>query len=109
MLLVFFDRLQRILPFASTVAEEIVCEDTEVLEKIILQVFDVMQRVAKFSCGYTRRGRFGRRPPFPELENADDCSENGRWIRAFEGKGSDRRNEWRVDQDRRGLYASSEC
>ena len=60
----FFDRLQRILPFADTVVEEIVCEDTGVLEGIILQLFDVMQRVANFSCGYIKRGRFGRQPSF---------------------------------------------
>src|SRR5258707_9500505 len=102
MLFGFFDRLQRILPFASTVVDEIVCEDTEVLEEIILQLFDVMQRVAKFSCGYVKRGRFGRRPSPPGLANADDgnCSENGRWARVFERKGSDRRNGRRVDQDR---------
>jgi len=54
------DRLQRILFFADKVADEIVYEETEVLEKTIPRMFEVMQRVAKFSCDYVRRGRFGR-------------------------------------------------
>jgi len=55
-----FDRLQRILFFADKVADEIVCEETEILEKTILRMFKVMQMVAKFSCDYVKRGRFGR-------------------------------------------------
>jgi len=43
-----FDRLQRILPFADKVADEIVFEETEILEKTIPRMFEVMQTVAKF-------------------------------------------------------------
>ena len=50
------DRLQRVLPLANNVADEVVCEETEILEKVIPQMFEVMQRVAKFSCDYVRRG-----------------------------------------------------
>ena len=42
---------------ANKVADEIVCEETDVLEKIIPQMFEVMHRVAKFSCDYVRHGR----------------------------------------------------
>jgi len=55
----FFDRLQRILPLASRVAEDIVCEDMEALEKITPQMFEVMQKVAKYSREYVKRGCFG--------------------------------------------------
>ena len=51
------DRLQRILPLADKVADEIVCKETEILERIIPQMFEVMQRVAKFSCDYVKRGK----------------------------------------------------
>ena len=51
------DRLQRILPMANKVADEIVCEETEVLEKTIPRMFRVMQKVAAFSCDYVKRGR----------------------------------------------------
>ena len=51
------DRLQRILPLADRVADEVVCEDTEMLEKVIQRMFEVMDRVARFSCEYVRRGR----------------------------------------------------
>ena len=51
------DQLQRILPVADKVADEIVCEETEILEKIIPRMFEVMQRVAKFSCDYVKHGR----------------------------------------------------
>ena len=50
------DRLQRILPLADKVADEIVCKETEILERIIPRMFEVMQRVAKFSCDYVKRG-----------------------------------------------------
>ena len=53
------ERLRRILPFADKVADEIVCEETDLLEEIIPRTFERMQWVAKFCCGYVKRGRFG--------------------------------------------------
>ena len=66
------DRLQRISLFADKVADEIVYEETEILEKTIPRMFKVMQNVAMCSCDYVKRGRFGRRSSFLNLENADD-------------------------------------
>ena len=54
------DRLQRILVFADKVANDIVGEETEILEKTITEMFEVMQKVANFSCEYVKRGRFSR-------------------------------------------------
>ena len=54
------DRLQRMFPLADKVADEIVCEETDILEKTIPRMFEVMQTVAKFACDYVKRGRFGR-------------------------------------------------
>ena len=51
------DRLQRILVFADKVADEIVCKETELLEKIIPRMFEVMQTVARVSCDYVKRGK----------------------------------------------------
>ena len=51
------DQLRRILLFADDVADEVVCEETESLEKVIWRLFKVMDRVARFSCEYVRRGR----------------------------------------------------
>ena len=53
-----FDRLKRILPLADKVADEVVCEETDILEKVIPRMFEVMHRVAKFACDYVRRGRW---------------------------------------------------
>ena len=53
------DRLQRILFFADKVANGISDEETEVLKKTISQMFKVMETVAKYSCDYVKRGRFG--------------------------------------------------
>ena len=50
------DRLQRILPLAKKVADEIVSEETEILKELIPRMFEVMHRVAKFSCDYVKRG-----------------------------------------------------
>ena len=57
------DRLQRILLFADKVADEIVGEETDILEKTIPRMFKVMETVSKYSCGYVKRGRFGKRSP----------------------------------------------
>jgi len=89
-----YDRLNRILLFADKVAEEIVCDETELLEKTIPRMFEVMQMVARFSCDYVKRGRFGRQLPSLDLANADDCRENDGWIGP---PGDDRRNGRRVD------------
>ena len=54
-----FDRLQRIEPLVNKATDEIVCEETDILEEIIPRMFKVMQRVAEYSCGCVRRGRLG--------------------------------------------------
>jgi hypothetical protein len=77
--LCIFDRLQRILDFADKVAEEIVGEETEILEKTIPRMFEVMQMVAKFSCNYVKRGRFGGQSSFMDLESADNRRVKGGW------------------------------
>ena len=58
--------MKRILPFADIVAEEIVCKETDLLEKVMPRMFEVMYRVAKASCDYVKHGRrlcfgFGKR------------------------------------------------
>src|SRR5258706_12348541 len=55
------DQLQRILPLADKVANDIVCEETEILEKIMPRMFGVMQRIAKSLCDYVKRGHLSRR------------------------------------------------
>ena len=73
------DRLQRITFFADKVADEIIYEETTILEKTIPRMFAVMQRVAKFSCDYVRRGRFGRQSPGLGCAVTDDYREDVRW------------------------------
>ena len=46
------DRLQCISFFANKVTDEIIYEETEILEKTIPRLFEVMQRVVKFTCEY---------------------------------------------------------
>ena len=50
------DRVQRILPLAKQVADEIVSDETEVLKELIPRMFEVMHRDAKLSCDYVKRG-----------------------------------------------------
>ena len=52
------NRLQRILPLAKKVADEIVSDETEILKELIPRMFGVMHRVAKLSCDYVKRGRW---------------------------------------------------
>jgi len=54
------DQLQRVLPLADKVADEIVSEETEILDKILPRMFEVMHTIAKFLCEYVKRGRFSR-------------------------------------------------
>jgi hypothetical protein len=56
------DRLQRVLPLADKVADEIVSEEAEILYKIIPRMFEVMKKIAIFLCEYVKRGRFSRLP-----------------------------------------------
>ena len=65
------DRLQRILLFADKVADEIVCKETDVLEKIIPRMFEVMHTVARVSCDYVKRGKRSR---LDLVNNADNFS-----------------------------------
>jgi len=58
------ERLQRILPLADKVADEILCGETGTLEKIIPRMFEVMHTTLKISCDYVRRGRFGKQLAF---------------------------------------------
>ena len=81
--------MQRILLFADKVADEIVSEETEILEKTIPRMFEVMQTVAKFSCEYVKRGRFGRQSSFLDWARANDRRENDGWSGP---PGDDRRN-----------------
>ena len=53
---VLFDRVQRILPLAKKVANEIISDETEILKELIPRMFEVMLRVAKLSCDYVKRG-----------------------------------------------------
>ncbi len=89
------DRLQRILIFADKVADEVVYKETEILEKTIPRMFQVMEKVAKCSCDYVKRGRFGRQSAFLKLAIADDRREDVEWPRP---PGEDRRNGERVNQ-----------
>jgi len=73
------DRLKRISFFANEVVDEIVYEETEILEKTIPQMSKVMQKVAGFSCDYVRRGRFGKRSPGLDIVVADDRREDVGW------------------------------
>jgi len=54
------DRLKRVSPLAEKVVDEIVSEETDILGEIMLRMFKVMQEIAKFLCGYVKRGRFSR-------------------------------------------------
>ena len=58
------DRVQRILPLATKVADEIVSEEREILKELIPRMFDVMNRAAKLSCDYVKRGGWSRTPWF---------------------------------------------
>ena len=38
--------------------EEIVCEETDLLETIVPRMFEVMYRAAKISCNYVKHGKW---------------------------------------------------
>jgi len=57
---ILLDQLQRVSPLADKVADEIVSEETDILDKIVPRMFEAMQTIAKFLCEYVRHGRFSR-------------------------------------------------
>jgi len=74
------DWLQHISFFANKVADGIVYEETEILEKTIPRMFGVMQKVAEYLCDYVRCGRFGRQSPGLDCAVADDRREDVAWV-----------------------------
>jgi hypothetical protein len=80
---ILLDQLQRILPLADKVADEIVSEETEVLDKIMPRMFEVMQRIAEFLCDYVKRGRFSRLSSSLDSANTDDRSQREQERRSF--------------------------
>jgi hypothetical protein len=58
------DQLQRVSPLAEKVADEIISEETDILDEIMPRMFEVMQDIAKYLCDYVKRGRFSRLPLF---------------------------------------------
>ena len=58
-----FDQLQRIEPLVKRATDDMVCEETDILEKILPRMFKVMRRVAEYSCDYVKRGRLGEHRP----------------------------------------------
>ena len=99
------DRLQRILVFADKVANDIVGEETEILEKTIPEMFEVMQKVANFSCDYVKHGRFSGLSPLRNLSSADDSRENDGWVSP---PGEDRGDGERAGPGDRRFRACSE-
>ena len=88
--LALLDRLQRILPLGRKVADDVVCEETEILEKVIQRMFEVMRVVAKISCDYVKGSSH-----VLDLASTDEHSENGWWTGLPR---EDRRNGQRADQ-----------
>lgn len=54
-----FDRMQRILPLADKVVDEIVYEEMEIFGKVVPRMFEVMQSTVKLLCDNVKLGRFG--------------------------------------------------
>ena len=84
--------------------DKFVYEETEIVEKIIPRMFEVMEKVAKFSCDYIKRGRFGRQSSFLDLAGAE-CSEHSGWAGQLR---DDRGDGERVDQGHQRLQLCNE-
>ena len=63
------EHLQHILPLTEKVANENLCEEADVLGKMMSQMFEVMQKIAIFLCEYVKHGSLSRRSLFwiPQL------------------------------------------
>ena len=88
-----FNRLQRILPLVDKVEDDIACEGTGILEKIVPRMFEVMRATVKFSCDYVKRGRFGKNTAVLYLADADDRREDERRAGPCKRQGNGRENE----------------
>ena len=72
-----FERLQRIFVLADEVVDELVREETEILEKTTQRTLEVMERVAKFSCDYVQSRRGGKQSSFLDLASAECNATSG--------------------------------
>jgi hypothetical protein len=90
------DRLQRILSLADEAVDEIVYEKAKNLEKTIERMFEVMYRVARFSCDYVKHGIWSYH--LLDLASADGRSENAGRVDLH---GNNRRNGQRIDEGHR--------
>ena len=55
-----FNQLKRVLSPMDVAKDAVVLENTDVFKEHIPRMFEVMQKVAKYSCDYVRCGRLGR-------------------------------------------------
>jgi hypothetical protein len=53
-------RLQRVSPLSGKTVDEIVTEETDILDKIMPRMCEVMQKIAVFLSDYVKRGSFSR-------------------------------------------------
>ena len=51
------DRLQRIMPLAKKVADEVVSDERDILKELIPRMFGIMHRCAKLACDYVKHGK----------------------------------------------------
>jgi hypothetical protein len=99
------DRLQRILFFADKVADDIVGEETEILEKTIPEMFEVMQKVATLRASMSSVGVSVGNPLFWICQVLMIAE---RMVGGLVRLGEDRRNGQRAGQGDRRIRACSE-
>jgi hypothetical protein len=73
------DRLQRVSSLSGKTVDEIATEETEILDKIMPQIFEVMQKIAIFLSDYVKRGSFSRLSlcPNPQMLMIAERTGNG--------------------------------
>jgi hypothetical protein len=49
------DQIEHLLPFAKQAMEEIVYDDTELLEGVIRKLYNLVMDMAEFICGYVKK------------------------------------------------------
>ena len=53
------DCIGRILPFSTLILDEIICEETEMLERVVRKMFALITDAASFICDYARQSPTG--------------------------------------------------
>jgi hypothetical protein len=88
------DGLARVLPFATLALEEVVCDETELLDRAVRRMCILIADAANFICAYTKQYTGGTLRSiilFPDSPLSSSSREVGGYGYSYQNQGTPRR------------------